>query len=139
MRWNPIIGLLPLAFGLWLFYMHWSKWSAWAETILGLYCILGAPITKALLRRRYKRTRIGASQLTLRFEDDALYSDCADTSSSRIEYATFKSVRETKEFVMIYLAPAVFIAVPRRVLTGDQESQLLTFLAGKISPTQSKA
>jgi hypothetical protein len=138
-RWNPIVGLILLAFGLWLFYMHSAKWSAWAETILGLYYILSTPITKALLRRRYRRTLIGGIQITLRFEDDALYSDCAGTSSSRIEYVTFKSVRETKKVVLIYLAPAVFIAVPRRVLTGDQESELLTFLAGKISPTQSKA
>ncbi len=139
MRWTPVAGAVVLAFGLLLFYLQWDRWVAWAESILGLYAILSTPIAKALLRRRYRRTLIGGNQITLRFEDDALYSDCAGTSSSRMEYTTFKSVRETKEVVLINLAPAIFIAVPRRVLTEDQESELLTFLAGKISPTQSKA
>ena len=131
----PVVGAVLLAIGLWLFYSHWGSWSAWTESILGLYFILSTPITKALLRRRYTRTRIGGNQITLRFEDDALYSECAGTSSSRFEYTTFKSVRETKWNVMIYLAPAVFIAVPRRVLAGDQESELITFLNEKISLT----
>jgi len=138
MRWNPIGGSILLAIGFWLFYMHGGTWSAWTETVLGLYFILAAPVNKALLRRRYRRTLIGSSQITLRFEEDALYSDCEGISSSRIEYVTFKSIRETKKIVLIYLAPAIFIAVPRRVLIGDQESQLLTFLAGKISPTPAK-
>jgi len=132
MRWNPLVGIVLFSLGIFFFVQHFDHWAAWVECLIGTYFMFVGALNKTILARRYRRTRIGTGPLTLRFEDDAIYSDCEGSSSSRIEYSAIKSLRPTTHNIVIYLAPAVFLAIPRRVLSEGQQSDLVGLINAKL-------
>jgi hypothetical protein len=132
-RFQPIAGVLLLLFGLFLlFEKHPLVWAAWTEILLGVYCILATPQTKIFLTRRFKRTRIHSGPQTLRFEEDAIYCEATHTAASRIEYSTIRSLLPAKRLIIIYLAPAVFMVIPRHLMTEERQNELIKFLEVKM-------
>jgi hypothetical protein len=129
---SPVLGVGVLLLGFFFFHSHWGLWEGWVECLVGLYFIFATPIAKILLGRRYRRTRIHQGPLTLRFEEDAIYSECPGTSSSRIEYSTIKRLYPAMNSILIYLAPAMFLVVPKRLMSDEERVSLVDLLEAKI-------
>jgi hypothetical protein len=53
-------------------------------------------------------------------------------SKSELNWKAIKSFRENKRIFILYLAPARFIAIPKRVFSEAQIEELRTLLLRKI-------
>jgi len=135
MRFTPIAGFGFIVLGLFFFVRNLDLWAAWVECLVVLYCIIATPIAKFRLGRRFQRTRINSCPVTLRFEADAIYSEQPGVASSRIEYTVIRSLYPSKNSIMVYLAPAFFLILPRRMMTETQQAELITFLRIKMGLT----
>jgi hypothetical protein len=135
MRLTPIAGFGFILLGLFFYVKNFSLWVVWVECLVGVYLIGRMPLAKFRLGRRYMRTLIHKGSVTLRFEEDAIYSEHPGVASSRIEYTIIKSLYPAKNCILVYLAPAVFLILPRRIMTVTQQTELLTFLQVKMGLT----
>jgi hypothetical protein len=135
MRFTPIAGFGLILLGLFFYVRDMSLWAVWVEGLIGVYLIGGMPLAKFRLGRRYNRTRTHVGPVTLRFEEDAIYSECPGVASSRIEYTIIRSLYPAKNSILVYLAPAIFLILPRHVMTEVQQTDLLRFLQVKMGLT----
>jgi len=125
MRFTPIAGFGFIVLGLFFFVRNLDLWAGWVECL----------VAKFRLGRRFQHTRINSCPVTLRFEADAIYSEQPGVASSRIEYTVIRSLYPSKNSIMVYLAPAFFLILPRRMMTEAQQADLIRFLRVKMGLT----
>lgn len=99
--------------------------------ICGLILMLCPVYLHFQMRRCYKRTRSGPGQCAVRFDEDALQITGIN-SKSELDWKAINTFRENRKIFLLYLAPARFIAIPKRVLSEGQIEELKSLLIRKI-------
>ena len=129
----PIVGLFFLIAGIPLFGDRASNHYVPTLIACGIILVCTPLFMQIHVRNCYKRSRIdnGESKLTIGEEYIGIVGQ---TTNSEISWKAVKSFRENKKVFMLYLAPAKFIAIPKRVCTDEQISELRTILRQKIQP-----
>jgi hypothetical protein len=123
-RLNPALGVLILIFAV-LLSVPKINWSS--SLILMVPCgliLLFYPIyMRNRLKRCYVRTRLGNGLRTIDFDLNSIKA-VEENVKSEIEWAAIQSVREDKNVIMLYLAPAKFMMIPTRVCSDEQRNEL---------------
>jgi hypothetical protein len=83
-------------------------------------------------RRCYQRTRAGSGNCSLFFGEDNFLAEKHDYSKGEYNWSAVKSWRENAKVVLLYLAPALFIAIPKRAISEPQLQELRSLLDRKI-------
>jgi hypothetical protein len=68
------------------------------------------------LRRCYKLTRGSDGRCIIDFQEDNLYAEVPGHSRSVFEWSAVKNYCEGKSTLLIYFAPTLFLAIPKRFL-----------------------
>jgi hypothetical protein len=97
---------------------------------LGVFFVLYPWYYRARLKRCYRRTRTGSEQSVELGEE--LIRMVAENTSSELTWKAVQFVREDQNVFMLYLAPAKFIALPKRAFTPEQISELEELLTRKV-------
>ena len=99
----------------------------------GLYLVLCPLYLNWRLKRCYKRTRSGKDNCTATFSEERILID-AGNMKSEFDWTAVHFLREDKKVFMLYLAPAKFIAIPKRVCTESQVEELRSLFQQQIKP-----
>ncbi len=127
MQWSPYLGVVFLLMASVILLNGGPEWLAWIELVGGLYMTLSGVLARYLLGRRFRATHAAVTTTTIRFDDDVISVE-GPKASSRIDYSGIQNIVQTRGNIMLYLAPAVFIPVPRRALTPEQQGELANLL-----------
>jgi hypothetical protein len=129
----PAIGLLFLGLSLQLIFDKASNGSVSTMIICGIV-LVGCPIYLHFqLRRCYKRTRSGKDGCQLTFGEDRIGIQ-GQYSKGEMEWKGIRSFRDDKNVFLLYLAPARFIAIPKRVCTDEQIDEIRSLLLRQVKP-----
>jgi hypothetical protein len=133
---EPFVGVFLILFAVNLARTHANPAIVLLEFVLGLYVLFASRVLGPFLyRRAYRqRDRTGPDVTALQFEDDAIYMDSPGDSSSRLEWPAILGTIESETTLLLYLAPARFLIIPKRFLEGSQLSDLTTLLREKNVP-----
>jgi hypothetical protein len=127
----PVFGLCFLVLGVSLVGKGASTGNILTVFACGLY-LTSVPFYLHLqLRRCYKRTRTGVGDCTVTFDSERILID-GQNMKSEIDWSAVQSFRENSEIFILYLAPAKFIAVPKRACTAAQIDELQAMLVQRI-------
>jgi YcxB-like protein len=132
----PAIGLslIAISFLVWRDHPHSANTAATVGGLLGGGAVL-AP-WRLFIRRNFKknywRTRCGEGEVDVLFNENGIFSEISGLTKGEFSWQATKSWREDKDQVLIYLAPAIFVIVPKRVVSEPQLQDLRALLEGKI-------
>lgn len=128
----PLLGILffGIAFQEWR--EHASTGSVVGVVILGVLLVGCRFYMRWNYRRCYRRTRTGNGDISLFIGEDSLLTDITDYGKSEYSWNAVKSWRENTKVLLVYLAPAVFIPIPKRAISEPQLQDLRALLARKI-------
>jgi YcxB-like protein len=131
----PILGALTLVYSFHLFHQGGVTSLALLELFCGLYLLLaGNVIAPYLYRRRYLRTRGSEGGINLDITEESIQLDCPGRSSGRLEWNAILGVLDGPSVTLLYLSPATFLMVPRRVLSGAMHQDLLAICKSRGLP-----
>ena len=132
-RYGGVLGLAAMVVGACLIFFAGAPAVGALELLVGAYLAVAPLLAQVLLGRRFDATRgtSGTNTRTLQFEPDAIYTVRGDQSSV-IPYASVKAFVETPNVILIYVAPNVFIPVPKRIFSGEQEAQLRDLVRSRM-------
>ena len=74
-------------------------------------------------KRCYRRTRTEPADCTVEFDDSMIRTQAANMRSE-IQWAAVRSLSENKKVFLLYIAPAKFIAIPKRICTEQTIDEL---------------
>ncbi len=86
------------------------------------------------LKRCYTRTRLGDGTRTIEFNQQSIRSQETNVKSD-IEWAAIQSISEDKNVLMLYLAAAKFMLIPKRVCSEGQLDELRSLFQNHIKST----
>jgi hypothetical protein len=102
----------------------------------GFYLLLaGNVIAPYLYRRRYLRTRGNEGNTHLNITEDSIHVDCPGRSTGKLDWNAVLGVFDGPTITLLYLSPATFLMIPRRVLTGTMHEDLLAICRSRGVPT----
>jgi hypothetical protein len=131
----PILGALLLAYASHL-YRTGATNVALLEAFCGLYLLLGGNvIAPYLYRRRYLRTRGNESGTILNITEDSIHVECPGRSSGKLEWNAMLGVFDGPTITLLYLSPATFLMIPRRVLSGKMHEDVLAMCETRGVPS----
>jgi len=108
--------------------------SSGAIAILAPIYLLACPLfLRWNLRRCYRRTRSGDGECTIDIEPNLIRSASTKTRSE-IEWSAIRRFSEDNKCLLLYLAPARFIAIPKRVCSAEQLNELRALFEANIRP-----
>ena len=128
---SPVLGLCFLALGFWL-----KRNPGSMEFILivcGLLLILCPLYMRIYMKRCYKRTRTGTGECAVTLDEERILIE-AKHMKSELDWSAVQSFREDGKVFMLYLAPAKFVAIPKRACTKVQIAELRAILPQKVPP-----
>jgi len=97
----------------------------------GVYFALYPLMIRIRLKRCYRRTRSGDGENSAEFGEESIRIN-AENTSSELNWKAIESYREDKNVFLLYLAPAKFIALPKRALTPQQIVELRSMLTRQV-------
>lgn len=127
----PVAGFIILLLGLSLFREGASVHTLFICGIVLVCCPLYLRIQ---LRRCYKRTRSGNGSCQLTFDEETIRVE-GQYSKGEMDWKAIHSFREDAKVFLLYLAPAKFIAIPKRVCSEEQITELKGFFLQKVQIT----
>jgi hypothetical protein len=130
----PVVGFCILAFTFFATKTSNSIHSNWMTLLCGAYLLSCPLILRQTAKRRFRRTRSGAGDCTIDFDENLIRTQ-GPHSKSEIEWKAIQSYSEDKRVFLLYLAPGKFIVVPTRVCAEEQISELRTILLQKAQRT----
>jgi hypothetical protein len=135
--------LYPLL-GIFFFAIAFQEWrdrdatgSVVSSVFVGVLLIGCRFYVRWKYRRCYQRTRIGSGDTSMLFREDNFLTEEQDCGKSECSWNAVKSWREDAKVVLIYLAPARFIAIPKRAVSDSQLNDLRELLRRKVVPVVS--
>ncbi len=133
---EPFVGVFLILFAVHLARTNANRGIVLLEFVLGLYVLLASRVLGPFLYRRAYRQRhsTGPDVTALQFEHDAIYMDSPGHSSGRLEWPAILGTIESETTLLLYLAPARFLIIPRRFLEGSQLQDLSNLLREKNVP-----
>ncbi|MGA2570481.1 MAG: YcxB family protein [Terracidiphilus sp.] len=127
----PVIGVLLLLLGL-LIRGKGVPWAFPAFNIgLGVFLVFYPLYYRLRLRRCYLRTRTGNGEISVEIGEDGILID-AENARSELNWNAVRFCRKDKNVIMLYLAPAKFITLPKRALNPKQVIELRELLTRKV-------
>jgi YcxB-like protein len=133
-RLNPALGVVILILAVLISGPHVS-WTA--PYLLMIFCAIVLLCYPFYLRIRlwkcYSRTRIDDGNLKLDLSGEGIHSESSNTKTD-IAWNAVQSFAEDKHLFMLYLAPAKFIAIPKRICTVQQIDDLRILFQRYIRP-----
>ena len=97
----------------------------------GLF-LIALPLDRRLkLKRCYKRTRMGTGQSSVEFAETQIRTQVTNCKSE-IEWNAVRSFAENQKVFLLYLAPAKFIVIPKRVCVDNTIDNLRMLFREKI-------
>lgn len=97
---------------------------------LGLFFLFYPLYYRSRLKRCYRRTRTGTEQSVELGQE--LIRMKSENTSSELTWKGVQSYLEDQNLFMLYLAPAKFIALPKRVFTPEQIIELELLLTRNV-------
>lgn len=137
---GPTLGFLILAFAL-LLYNPGSLRSGSYQLMVGcaLVLILHPLYIRHRMKSCYRRTRIGNGTRTIDFDEQTIKTREGATRSE-FDWSAIKFIREDKNVMMLYLAPAKFLLIPKRCCTPqDLENMRRLFQEAANARTKTPA
>jgi hypothetical protein len=132
---QPLFGAAFLLYAVRLARTHANGAMILFEAACGLFLVAMPFLRPVLYRRAYRRRSNGAQQsVTFDFEQDAIHFDCPGRSSGQLEWSALTGAYESSTTLLLYTAPALFMAVPKRVLAHAQFNELVAFIREKGVP-----
>lgn len=118
----PVLGVLILLFE---FTPHLVRASAPKvfSAACGLFLVCTPAYIHVTWKRAYKRTRSGNGNLALDFSEELIRCK-GEHSKSEIEWSAIQSFSEDESLFLLYLAPARFLPIPKRICTAKQIDEL---------------
>jgi hypothetical protein len=87
------------------------------------------------LKRCFSRTRVGDGDCKIELGEDCIRMAGGNTKSE-IDWAAVRSMAENERVFMLYIAPAKFIAIPKKVCGSDQIEEFRQLCSRRISSAQ---
>jgi hypothetical protein len=100
-------------------------------TACGLFLLAYPFYMQWKFKRCYTRTRVGDGDCTIQLGEDCIRMLGGNTKSE-MDWAAVRSIAENEKVFMLYLAPAKFVAIPKRVCSPEQIEQLRSLFANHI-------
>lgn len=85
-------------------------------------------------RRGYDRTRTGNGDCSLFFSESSFLTEEQDYEKTEYSWNAVKSWSEDAKVMLLYLAPALFIVIPKRAISEPQLQDLRALLVRKVTP-----
>lgn len=132
----PVVGILFLLGAL---TTNWRT-AAMPAMLLGwsgvvLICL---PIYhRYQLRTCYRRTRVGNGETTVSFGESVILCE-TESARSELQWRAVQSLRESREVMLIYLAPAKFIVVPKIACSAGQVEAIHSLFSQNTSQISTK-
>ena len=129
----PVIGICSLVLSIPLMGSKVQDHSGLIMIFCGVI-LTGYPFyMRWKLKQCYKRTRIDDGESKIVFDEARIRVE-ARHASSEMDWDGVKSHFENGKVIMLYLAPAKFIVVPKRVCTDEQIAELHALLLRLVGP-----
>ena len=127
----PVLGVCILLFE---FTPHRFSGSS-TPKVFGIACgllLIGLALyVRWVTKRSYVLTRGNCGDCTIELEPEIIRTKCLH-SRSEIEWTAIQSSTEDNLMFLLYLAPARFLAIPKRVCTEQQINGLRTLLQDRV-------
>ena len=127
----PIWGVLFILFVL----LTSGPGVSWVPIAIGCGCglfLIAYPLYRRFkLKRCYMRTRIGSGKRAFEFGETQIRAQ-EEGSKSEIEWRLVQSFSENDKTFLLYLAPAKFIVIPKRVCADGQAESLRSLFRERI-------
>ena len=128
----PVIG----AFIIWIGYLNWRTGVTWPSAGLTIGCglvgLLFPLYYRFRLRSCYRRTRTGNGDHSFEFGQEKIRVE-TENMSTDFNWKAVQNYRENQSVITLYIAPAKFLIVPKRVLMPEQQRELQSLLASQVS------
>jgi len=132
-RLSIVFGILILAFAGMISGPGVSWTYPFTSMIVCAIALFLVPLYVRLrLKSCYRRTRIGDGTRALDFDEQSIKAE-EDHIRSEFGWSAIQFTREDKNVLMLYLAPAKFIAIPKRVCSTEQLEELRLLFREKAS------
>jgi hypothetical protein len=127
----PFLGVCFLGIA----FLEWrgpANGSVLSSVVAGVL-LVGCPFyVRRKYRRFYQRTRTGSGDMSLTFGEDNFLAEKQNFSKGEYNWSAVKSWRENAKVMLLYLAPARFIVIPKRAISEPQLQELRALLERKI-------
>jgi hypothetical protein len=128
----PVLGILLILLSLLIFSQGRPTHLAIFNFGLGIFLASYPWYFRAKIRRCYRRTRIGSADTWVEIGEDTIHVK-GDNASSEASWKAVKSHLEDRKIFLLYLAPAKFIILPKRIFTPEQIAELQSLLARQFA------
>jgi len=129
----PAIGVTCFLICVILWIEKVSDSSPFILMICGIILVCCPIYQHYCLRRCYKRTRSGSDGCQLTFDEESIGVE-GQYAKGEMDWKAIHFFREDQSIFLLYLAPASFIAVPKRVCTEEQIAELRSLLSRQVMP-----
>lgn len=133
---SPVFGSLLVVIGLVGYKIGLSIGLVIFEIVCGLYVALGTSVVAPLLyRRQYRRRHCGQlHENVITFSDESIDCQSPGHSQGTLEWPAIRGVIESDTTILLYLAPAHFLPIPKRVVSESEVQEILTMVRSKGIP-----
>lgn len=133
----PVLGICLILIAALDFRVHVTGTLSAACLGLGIFLTLYPWYYAARLKRCYRRTRTGSEEQLVEIGEESIHMQ-AEAGTSDLVWKAVGFFREDKNVFLLYLAPAKFILLPKRVLAPEQIVQLRSLAAAKCPAPDSR-
>lgn len=131
----PVVGIFFLCLAFLMHRRHDNKFATVLEFICGLYFVFAYSLSTYLYSRAYRRRFSGdRHETTLTISDEAIDCICPGRSSGTLQWTVVTGIVESPTSILLYTSPAMFLNIPKRLLSEDQVKELMGMLDGKGIP-----
>jgi hypothetical protein len=127
----PVFGICILVFEFTPRHFVGSPQPKLIGTLCGLLLVSLPLYMEWVARRSYKRTRSGTGDCTIELDKEIIRTKGLHTRSE-MEWTAIRSSSEDSKTFLLYLAPARFVVIPKRVCTNEQMNELRTLLQDNV-------
>ena len=123
----PVLGLIFIFSGIMMIGPGVSVFSIIYVILCGIFLTCYPIYIRHRYKRCYKRTRTEGSQCTITLQDDNILTE-TENSKSELDWKAIRSVRESDHVILLYMAPAKFLALPKRVISTEELTEVQQLL-----------
>jgi hypothetical protein len=130
----PVFGIFFLSLAFFNSKPIGSAHTKWLTVLCGAYLLSCPLIFRLTAKSRYKRTRSGAGDCAIEFDQNLIRTQ-GPHSKSEIDWKAIQSFSEDMKSFLMYLAPGKFIVIPKRVCASEQIEELRALLQRQVQPS----
>lgn len=127
----PIFGVLILVYEFTPHHLGESPQTKLIGTLFGLVLLCFPIYMYWVTRRSYIRTRSTTEDCSVEFGQEMIRTQGPHTRSE-LEWTAIQSSFEDRKLFLLYLAPARFVVIPKRVCTAEQVDELRMLLQANV-------